>query len=195
MLFGMELIKRILAGRVAKFIVLFCTIFGVLYCLNYAIIGLTIPGGLYNRWIATHLDYTSLYRAILLKGASFFVNALGFKNHVDKYTLRISGISVVRIVYSCLGFNLLCCWIAFTLSYPQHFKRKLQYTCSGIVIITVLNMIRIGGLGMIRSIVSLKTANIDHHLMFNIITYAMIFSMVKKMLKNSKLYDSNEYKK
>ncbi|MFN4246732.1 MAG: exosortase/archaeosortase family protein [Flavipsychrobacter sp.] len=190
----MKLIKRILAGRVTKFIVLFCTLFGILYGLNYVIIVLTIPGGLYCRWIATHLDYVSLYRATLLKGASFFVNALGFKNHVDKYTLRIPGISVVRIVYSCLGFNLLCCWVAFTLSYPQHFKRKLQYTFSGIVIITVLNMIRIGGLGMIRSITYLKSAAIDHHLIFNIITYGIIFLMVRKMLQNGKPSFNNKLK-
>lgn len=148
--------------------------------------GLTVPGGYYNGWIATRLDYVSAYRSLILKGASVFVNLLGFDVYTDKYQLHIPGVSRVKMVYSCIGFDVLCFWSAFTLAFPQNAKRKLFYLFTGLMVITLLNTIRVAGLAMVRSIQSLRHKHIDHHTIFNIIVYIFIFMMVMKMVNSIK---------
>jgi exosortase/archaeosortase family protein len=178
-------IKAAMNSSITKFIIGFILLYVFLYSLNYLLIGVTVPGGIYNKWIANHIDYVSAYRIMILKGASFFVALFGHKGYTDKYTLSIPGIAAVRMVYSCIGFDVLCFWCAFTLAYPQIWRRKLMFTIVGVVAITFLNMLRVGGLVMIRSFVSLRYAHIDHHMLFNIVVYLAIFLMIRSMITRS----------
>lgn len=172
-------------NKALKFLISFFALFILLYGLNYFFVGLTIPGGYYNEWIANHVDYVSAYRSLILNGASIFTDIAGFDNYVNKYELRIPGISRVRMVYSCIGFNILSFWLAFTLAYPQPLKKKLLYCISGIFLITLMNMMRVAGLAMIRSISSLRHTQFNHHMLFNIIVYAIIFMAIRIMVNDS----------
>jgi len=179
-------LKKILKNEIFLFIAKFFILFGVLYAFNYFIIGLTIPGGYYNEWLAKHLDYVTVFRTLILKGASIFCSLFGFESYTNKYDLYLPGISRVRMVYSCIGFDVLCFWAAFTFAFPQNIKRKLLYFFTGLMAITLVNMIRVGGLAMIHSVQSLRRKHIDHHTIFNVIVYGLIFMMVIKMVNGVK---------
>lgn len=179
-------------NRIVIFVASFILLFGGLYGFNYLMVGLTIPGGYYNHWVAEHFDYVSSYRTLLLKGAAVFTSFLGFENFVDRYELHLPGISRVRMVYSCIGFDVLCFWIAFTVAYPQRLRRKVFYVPAGIVVITLLNMMRVGGLAMIRSVKGLRYVQINHHLIFNVIVYVLIFIMISIMIKSTTREQASE---
>lgn len=165
---------------VAKFIVLFC----VLYAANYAATGILSPGGYYNAWLATNLNYVSALRVVLLKGAQVFVCLFGFDGIANTNYLQIKG-ATIRIVYSCIGINVLCFWWAFIISFPQTIKRKLSFFPLGTMLIILLNIVRIGMLAMIHSAPGHKHSNIDHHLLFNIILYTFIFFLLTRFIDNS----------
>jgi exosortase/archaeosortase family protein len=177
------MIQEILGNRVALFMIRVCLIFGALYCLNYCIIGLTVSGGYYSSFVSNQLDYISAYRRLLLQGASILSRLFGFENHIDNYNLYLHGVSTVKMIYSCIGFNMLFFWVAITLSYPQGIKRKISYLMSGIIGLTILNMLRVGCLAMVRSVKCLKHYNIDHHLIFTLFLYLLIFKMMAMMMR------------
>jgi exosortase/archaeosortase family protein len=74
-------------------------------------------------------------------------------------------------------------WVAITISYPQGIKRKVSYLLSGMIGLTLLNIVRVGCLAMVRSVKGLKHYDIDHHLIFTAILYLLIFKMMAMMMR------------
>lgn len=177
--------RKIFSNSVVRFLASFVSWFLFLIGLNHLFIGLSVKGGIYNEWISANMDYVSAFRLFILKAASFFVKIFGFESEVSSYTLRLSNVSTVKMVYSCIGFDILSFWTAFTFAYPQAWKRKFLFMVLGVLTITFLNVIRVGGLAMIRSIHSIRSLDIDHHLIFNIVVYSVVFIMIHFMIKIS----------
>lgn len=166
------------------FAVKFLLLFGVLYAANYVLTGLLIPGGYYSQWMDEHLDYVSALRNLVLHGGQLIVNMFGYETALSGYKLTVIGYGGVRMVYSCIGINILCFWVAFIIAFPNTIKSKIAYGIFGLTVITILNMIRVGALALIRTRHAWRHANIDHHAIFNIVVYAFIFLMMMRMINN-----------
>lgn len=166
------------------FAIRFLILFGVLYAVNHLLTGMLIPGGYYCKWLDDNLDYVSGLRNLVLHGGELIVNIFGYDTSIAGYRLSVTGYGGVRMVYSCIGINILCFWIAFVITFPNRLKSKLLYGITGLSVITLLNMIRVGILALIRTKPSLRHADIDHHTIFNIVVYLFIFGMMVRMINN-----------
>ncbi|MBS1773982.1 MAG: archaeosortase/exosortase family protein [Bacteroidetes bacterium] len=174
--------KKIHENIIAVFIAKFSVLFTVSYAFDYAMTGITVPGGYYNEWIDNHFNYVAFLRTLILKSAGFVVHHFGFDYTIDQYHLRIPNVSTVKMVFSCIGTGILCFWWAFVLSFPQPAKSKARYLLVGTLVIVLLNILRVAGLVMIRSVNSMKHTKIDHHLIFNIVVYVLIFLMIVRIV-------------
>jgi exosortase/archaeosortase family protein len=157
----------------------FLVIFLAFYYFNLGFIGITAPGGTsYFPFLDHHLNYVAWLRNSILSFANLIGNMGGLHSHiVDSYTLGSNGFNIT-IVYSCLGLGIMSFWAAFILADNKNLKRKLFWTFAGIIIIWLINCIR-----MVVLLSSMKNnwralSSMDHHDVFNIISYILIGGLI-----------------
>ena len=121
---------------VLQFLLLFC----VFYFGTEFWIGITSKGGYYNAFCEQYLNYIKWYRLLILNASVFFCNLFGYKSQVLNNT-SVVGFNDFRVtmVYSCIGYGLLCFWAAFTVTYPTNYKRKLLWFALGFFILWIAN--------------------------------------------------------
>lgn len=172
---------------IAKFLLRFFLLYGLLYTANYIYTGLTVPGGNYSPWLDEHLDYISALRDFTLNGASRLLTLFGYENYVYDVYLRVIGVKTVRMIYSCIGLNIIALWWAFVLSFPQSLKSKIAYFFGGTIVFIALNIIRIALVAVTPKNPELLGFAIDHHDVFNIVIYAIIILVIFRIInKNTK---------
>ncbi len=168
-------------ARIVQFIGKTCIFY---FILNYFFIvytGFTIPGGtFYSPFLLEHADFVSPFRQFLLWGGAQFASLLGYPSGYTDYTMFVRGGSAVRMVYSCLGFNLMAAYAALVLAWPATWKYRAVSLVTGLVTIILLNMVRLGGLAVLYTNGHHSLFNyIDHHDLFNIIVIAIIFLFLR----------------
>ena len=94
-----------------KKIIIYCIKFLAVYCILYygtiAIVGLTVSGGYYCKFIDDFLNYPALLRKALLKSALAILNFCGYQTEIiAPYKIKMLNGRGVKIVYSCLGIGL-----------------------------------------------------------------------------------------
>jgi exosortase/archaeosortase family protein len=160
-------------NELLRFIFSFIVLFPVFYYFNTFFFSLTTPGSNhYSAFVATHFNYISWLRKILLSGSVLILHFLGYGAITDEFNLLVAGHGIVRVVYSCLGLGIISFFAAFVLSYPQKLKSKIIFLIGGILAIEILNTIRFVLLALFW-----KKNNgllLDHHTIFNIIMYLII---------------------
>jgi exosortase/archaeosortase family protein len=162
-------------------IILFLALYGIFYWGTEFYMGVTVPGGMYSPWLDKHLDYVQAYRDFLLHASAFFIRLFGKHTEIGEFRVGINHGAGVRLVYSCLGFAIFSFWWAMILAFPQTMKNKLKYFFGGTFVIIIMNIIRIVGVAIIfTSDWGRAHQNFDHHLMFNIIVYGILFYMLYK---------------
>lgn len=170
-----------------RFILIFFFTYCILYAINYTWTGLTIQGGYYNNWIAWNADYISGLRNLLLQMASSFLSAMGYENTVMGQYLFVAGGKGIRIVYSCIGLNIIFVWVAFNIAFPIRLLNRILYIVAGIVLITVLNFIRIALVAISPYKGRFLNTPLDHHTVFNIVVYAFIIGAIIAIVNFQKL--------
>ncbi len=176
------LAQKLLKDRIAFFLLKFAVIFGLLYGLNFGIIALSIPGGLYSEWVAEHLRYADFLRTELIQASSNLLTFFGYQNLYDAASLQIPGVVKIKVAYVCMGFGLVSfCW-AFVAAYPQSLAKKIIYIAIGTLAIIILNILRIVGLAVITAKDAFEFSLIDHHTTFNIIVYIFLFLLLMRMV-------------
>ncbi|CAN5350652.1 hypothetical protein BH09BAC2_BH09BAC2_15720 [soil metagenome] len=158
-----------------KFALAFC----FLYFGTLAVIGISAPGGLYNSFIAQHLNYIDWLRSALLHVSKIVVNIFGFKSRIfNDYVLGIPEGHSVRMVYKCVGYGVMSFWGAFIFANNITWQRKILWILSGWLMIFIINVIRIAALVIAVNTNTKLPVAIDHHTIFNIVAYALIFCMI-----------------
>jgi exosortase/archaeosortase family protein len=167
------------------FVIKLLTIFLLLYFFTQFWIGICAPGGYYIEFCNKYLNYVQWIRESILNSAAFIVKILGYK--IDYTTTNIihlnNGISV-KMVYSCVGIGLLCCWAAFSTAFPALLPKKIKWLFGGLFVIWFINVVRVAIL------VALATKNSDvnkfanHHTIFNGLAYLIIVFMFFLYTKN-----------
>src|SRR5690606_27347648 len=125
--------KQLRSNEILRFIISFLLIYGGLSLGNYIWAGMTVPGGYYSSWLHRYADYISGLRQVILMGASSFLSMLGYENEGQGYYLHVVGGKTVRMVYSCIGLNIICVWWAFNLAYPQALKKRAIHILAGTI--------------------------------------------------------------
>jgi exosortase/archaeosortase family protein len=176
-------------------IIKFLMLFIAFYLSCYAVIGLSSPGNFYLPFVQHHLDFISVLRNFILKGAQLLLFIFHIQSSVGRYTLQVLNGHVVRMVYSCIGYGLLSFWWAFILSISLKIKQKIILIVLGSLFILFCNIIRISLLAYSNCIINLHL-NIEQHTAYNLIIYTLLcimcyaaarYSVKEKDMKNNKL--------
>ena len=158
-----------------KFLGIFC----ILYFGTTAIIGLTVPGGYYSPFVANYLDYPSLLRRSLMNGTRLLAGLFGFNTYLrDAYHIYIFNGRGVHLVYGCLGYGLLSFWIAFIVANRGNFIKKTKWIMTGCFFIWFINVIRLSLVLIATNQNWNMSINLEHHTVFNIVVYILIFFMI-----------------
>jgi exosortase/archaeosortase family protein len=155
-----------------RFTLVFLVLFAFFYYLNIFFFGLTTRGNHYNRVLAEDLNYIRALRYALLHISAQIINWLGFTAITSEYELLVSGRSIIKMVYSCLGLGIISFFAAFVLAYPKKIKPKLIFLAIGILSIQILNILRFVLLALFWN--NKKDHLLDHHTIFNIVIYIII---------------------
>ena len=167
--------KKNLLWYLLKFLGVFC----ILYFGTTAIIGLTVPVGHYNPFVAQYLDYPSLLRSSLLNGTRILAGVFGIDAYIrDAYHVTMVNGSGVHLVYTCLGYGLLSFWMAFIFANRGSFGKKIVWMLAGCFFIWLINVVRITLVLVAVNKNWRLRSTFDNHTLFNIVAYAFIFFMI-----------------
>ncbi|OIQ21327.1 MAG: exosortase family protein XrtF [Flavobacterium sp. MedPE-SWcel] len=132
---------------------------------------------------------------LVAEQARDIVNFMGDKSFIkpnDKeasYVFYVNNDSVARIVEGCNAVSVMILFVAFIIAFSTTFKRTSLYILAGILIIHVLNVIRIGLLGL-GFYYYPEYEELMHDILFPLFIYGVVFSLwvlwVMKLSKNGK---------
>jgi exosortase/archaeosortase family protein len=183
----MAYMAGLLRNKGTLFIVKFVVLFAVLYGFNVLFIGITTPGGMgYSPFLDQHLNYIAWWRNLILHSSSILGHAFSLNSYVEEpFLLKTPAGARVRMVYSCIGYGVTSFWLAFVLANDGRWRKKLTWCLGGITAIFVLNSFRV--MLLLMAIQNHWAANrwMDHHAMFNIVVYILIFVMIFFYTRNS----------
>ena len=126
-----------------------------------------------------YVDTLNKYAQLLLIGSKFFTEIFGFEVVTYGKTIKIiddfkaSGIFLDR---GCMGRNIMLGYVALITVFPGKFIHKLWYIPMGLVVITIVNILRISGLA-ITAYCCPEYSDINHYLVFKIVSWIIIFLM------------------
>ena len=155
-----------------KFLIVFISLFSLLYFFNIIYFGFTLPGNHYSAYLDQHLNYIRYFRHLLLELTSLLLRIFGFTSITNDYELLVAGHGKIRLDYSCLGLGLMSFFIAFVIAYPRPLKGKIIFLISGILSIQILNIVRFVYLVLYWD--KKNETVIDHHTLFNIVIYVIL---------------------
>lgn len=176
------MLTKIIPVKAVRFIVLFLLSYFLLYMVNYTLTGLLQPGGYYLKWLDDNLDYVTGFRTFLLSTTSYIMEWRGYETFLGSNILWVKGGHNIRMVYSCMGINVLCLWWAFLISYPMSIKRKLKNFVLGTVGLILLNITRLSLLTISPADYSFREWSVDHHTLYNVIAYGVIMLGIKRVM-------------
>lgn len=165
-----------------RLVLLFLFSYCALYSVNYVLTGLIQPGGYYNYWFANNLDYISTLRFFLLNSTSFILHLFGFETSLDGNILWVNGGRNIRMVYSCIGINMLCIWWAFVIVAPMRAKSRVVYFILGTMCLIVLNIFRLIMLTTSTGDYSFGEFALEHHTIYNCVVYGIILIAIKRVI-------------
>lgn len=169
--------------------------FGIAFCLFYfgtlAVIGLSTPDNRYSPFVANYLNFIDPFRYSLLYGAKGLLSIFSHSTvFVDEFTLALQDGNGVRMVYSCIGYGVMSFWAAFVIANKGGWKKKLTWIFGGWAALWMINVLRVALLIVAGNKNWTIPLGWDHHTWFNIIAYALIFSMIyfydRSFKKNNK---------
>ncbi|RZK12568.1 MAG: exosortase/archaeosortase family protein [Flavobacterium sp.] len=171
--------RRLSIHPVLLYLLKFCCIFCIFYFGTLLIIGLSSKENVYSPFVANYLDYVTLLRNLILNCSNFLLQKFNYSTvWDDQFTLGIEGGKSVRVVYSCVGYGVMSFWSAFILANDGSAKRKASWFFGGFTMLLMLNILRIFLLILAINAKSSFSIQIDHHVIFNVVAYGLIFLLI-----------------
>ncbi len=171
--------KKFLNRQVLIYLVKFIGAFCFLYYGTLAIIGLSSPGGYYIGFVDRYLNFIPAFRNSLLTCSEYFLALLGYESYQAKgIQLLLVGGGGVSIVYSCLGYGITSFWLAFIFANTGSWKHKLFWMLGGAAALYIINVLRLSLVALASHKRWAYPFGWDHHTWFNIVAYALIFTMM-----------------
>ncbi len=131
-----------------------------------------------DYWLVDYFYEEGIYYLtyIQLKATEFFLDMLGFEVHTLGKIIWIEGHQGVLLDRGCLGRNTLGLFLGFILAYPSGLRRKFGIMIIGTLVFLLLNILRISGLAITQYCCP-QYLDINHHLIFKYLVYAVILLM------------------
>lgn len=180
----MQQLRKIWAEPYLKFVILFLALYFLFNYFNEFYIGITAKGGIYVPFLDENLNYITWWRNFYLKTSAQILRWLGYIAITNETDLLVVGRGGIRLVYSCLGYGLMSIFAAFCLSFPSPFKHRWIFMLSGLVFIQAMNILRFIWLALYWDRAN-PLFGMDHHDLFNIIIYVLLFGICYLWIKYS----------
>lgn len=175
--------------RETFFVFRFLIIFLSLYYFNLLFIGITGEGGrYYSSFLDQHLNYITWLRESIIFCSSLIIQLFNYEVIRLPYHLKIVDGVRVGVGYDCLGYGLMSLHVGLALSYPFKYKLRRAYLLGGLLLIFLINCIRIAAVGIAYT--AYRNINIDHHFIFNIIAYFIIFAMMVFAIRTNQKHEN-----
>ena len=124
-----------------------------------------------------YVDILNKFAQFLLFASAKFTEFFGFEVTTYGKTIKIVDNFQAHGVYmdrGCMGRNVLLAFAGLIVVFPGKFIHKLWYIPMGLTVITFVNILRISGLA-ITAYCCPEYSNINHHLVFKIAAWIVIF--------------------
>jgi exosortase/archaeosortase family protein len=168
-----------------SFVLLFLIYYGVFYVSSRVFLQLVTPGFYYSPFFDNNLNLIGAYRSFMLYMSSVICHIAGIPTFISGETLNMNNGSCVIVHFGCLGIDIISCWWAIVLAYPQTKLLKVKYFLAGTLGFICLNILRIGLLAILHKKSARPIlANMEHHTLFNIVSYILLFALLYKWLKH-----------
>ena len=171
------------------FIVKFLGLFIILYYFNLFFISITFRrSNAFYMFLKLHLDYIDGLRFSILRVSEFICGIIGVKCHMESdFIIRLdSKLGGLKMVYRCIGYGVMSFWAAFVLANKARIINKIVWIVFGWLIIWIINCIRVI---MLLSVLQHQwpiSTFLDHHTLFNILSYILIFVLIYAFIKQEK---------
>jgi exosortase/archaeosortase family protein len=175
-----------------SFLIKFLFLFAFLYGLFPFMRGITSPDGkFYAQFVADYLDIVKALTRFLTNAAKATLELLQYETRQRDYqTLRIEHSRGIIVNPSCLGWGVMSFWTAFVLANKGVWQYKLKWIFMGLFFIMLLNTIRIALVALANHLHWHTVTSLDHHLVFNILSYCIIALMIAWFIKVQKKYEA-----
>jgi exosortase family protein XrtF len=119
---------------------------------------------------------------LVARQSSTFVNMVGEESRIEKmptqasYMFYVNGKRVARVVEGCNAISVMALFAAFIVAFSTTFKRTAVYIVLGIFIIHILNVARVGllGIGLFHY---KKHGPLLHDIIFPLFIYGVVFAL------------------
>ncbi len=171
------------------FIIKFLCMFILLYYFNLFFISITArkSNALY-LFLKLHLDYIDWLRYSILKVSEVICKIVGIKCHLEgDFVIKLdSKLGGLKMVYKCIGYGVMSFWIAFVVANKTRFINKIVWIIIGCTSIWLINCFRV-----VLLLAALEnrlpiSRFLDHHTLFNIFAYGLIFLLIYVFIKREK---------
>lgn len=155
---------------VVKLLGIFCFFYlGTLF-----VEGSGAPGGsIYFPWIHAHFYYQDVLRDVILNISDTVLGWMGYTtNRVSLYVLRIDK-AAISLNNGCLGYGLMSFWIA-----DLYLCKKIKWLFIGLFLLNFINVVRVCLILLAGYHKWSSFSGLDHHSLFNIAAYILIFILL-----------------
>ncbi len=168
-----------------RFFIQFIGLYLILILLFRGLVGITVQGGFYVPAAARYFDLVHWFANFIAGAAKTILQLLGYVvSQKTPSQLAILNSHGVNILYPCLGIYVMCFWVSFVFAIEGVLVTKLKWIATGVIIITLLNIVRIAFIVMAYHKHWQLVTSLDPHTVFNYLCYAMVlllmFLFVKK---------------
>jgi len=141
---------------------------------------------MYLPFVAGDLNYINWIIDSVLHTANVFCKTLGMDTYVTMHDIRVPQGVGVRMSFACIGFGIMSLWIAFITAHKTNLKTKLVWSLGGVFTIWFINCCRIAILLIALDHRSKVISFIDHHTIFNLVTYSVIAFIMYLYIRSEK---------
>lgn len=181
MLVGLNRLKTFLSKYFdVDYFLRFFILLVVLYYFSLFYIAIIDKNGrFYSSFLDENLNYISWIRNSVLYTSNAIAQMIGVNSQVKlPYFIITPNGSIVEMVYACLGIGLMSFWLAFVLASPDPVKKKIAWCIVGLVCIWFINSWRVALISIALEKHWKINATMDHHTLFNIVAYTLMFVLV-----------------
>ncbi len=134
-------------------------------------------GGTFTLPLISGFNPIEALRNSLIAATAFFLQLFGYTSFIAGWVVGIPQVAAVKVETPCLGINVCLVFIVLIVAYPSAMRGWLQalYLVVGVLIIQIFNIARM--VAMVFVIKNRYQLPIEHHDLFNMVIYAVIFAL------------------
>ena len=180
------MLKGIFKNEGVLFIIKFLGLFGLLYyfCLFY--ISITTRGSnAFTVFLRDYLNFIDWIRYSVLRTSLSLCKLFGINSYIEDRILLISinTRKAIHMGYDCIGYGVMSFWVAFVVANKQNWKKKTYWIVGGCFITWIINCLRVTTLMVALNNNWPISGPINHHTLFNIISYIFLFALIYSYIK------------